>query len=69
MNIHQSFATPPPAKPRVSGDRGALPFPVSASVAHLKVKGTARVASLAIKSSTKDQTTRIFRSERSLGHI
>jgi ATP-binding cassette, subfamily B, heavy metal transporter len=24
MNIHQSFATPPPAKPRVSGDRGAL---------------------------------------------
>ena len=24
MNIHQSFAAPPPAKPRVSGDRGAL---------------------------------------------
>src|SRR5215469_5368227 len=24
MNIHQSFATPPPAKPWVSGDRGAL---------------------------------------------
>jgi len=24
MNIHKSFAAPPPAKPRVSGDRGAL---------------------------------------------
>ena len=43
--------------------------PVRASVAHLKVKGTARVASLATSSSTIDQTTRIFRSARSPGQI
>ena len=51
------------------GSRGALPSPVNASVAHLKVNGTARVASFAISSSTTDQTTRIFRSARSLGQM
>jgi hypothetical protein len=48
---------------------GALSAPVSASIAHLKVNGTVRVATLAIKSSTTDQTTRIFRSARSPGQI
>ena len=48
---------------------GAVPFPLSASVAHLKVKGTVSVASFAIKSSTTDHSTRIFRSARSLGQI
>jgi hypothetical protein len=43
--------------------------PVSASIVHLKVKGTDRVASLAISSSTIDQTTRIFRSARSCGQM
>src|SRR6266436_6887584 len=51
------------------GSTGALPWPVSASVAHLKVNGTAKVASFAIKSRTTDQTTRIFRSARSVGQI
>ena len=48
---------------------GALRVPLSASIAHLKVKGTASVASFAISSSTTDQTTRIFRSARSPGQI
>jgi hypothetical protein len=43
--------------------------PVSASVAHLKVNGTASVASLATSSSTNDHTTRIFRSARSPGQM
>ena len=54
---------------QLSGATGALPWPDSASVAHLKVKGTASVATLAISSSTTDQTTRIFRSARSPGQI
>src|SRR5271169_3612132 len=48
---------------------GAVLAPVRASIAHLKVNGTASVAILAIKSSTTDQTTRIFRSTRSPGQI
>ena len=48
---------------------GAVSAPVSASIAHLKVNGTASVASLAISSSTIDQTTRILRSARSPGQI
>src|ERR1700748_29962 len=48
---------------------GALSAPVSASVAHLKVNGTTMVATLAISSSTTDQTTRIFRSARSPGKM
>src|SRR3954454_18670505 len=48
---------------------GAVPVPVSASIAHLKVNGTASVASLATSSSTTDHTTRIFRSTRSPGQI
>ena len=48
---------------------GALGVPVSASIAHLKVNGTDSVASLAISSSTIDQTTRIFRSARSPGQM
>src|SRR5271154_5765203 len=48
---------------------GALSAPVKASVAHLKVKGTASVASLATSSNTTDQTTRIFRSARSPGQM
>src|SRR5690242_20770627 len=48
---------------------GALLVPVSASIAHLKVNGTVSVATLAISSSTIDQTTRILRSARSLGQI
>jgi len=41
------------------GCTGALPAPVRASIAHLKVNGTESVASFAISSSTIDQTTRI----------
>ena len=48
---------------------GALPWPASASVAHLKVKGTAMVASLAASSSTMAPITRSFRSRRSDGQI
>src|SRR5450631_2731864 len=48
---------------------GAVSAPVSASIAHLKVNGTDRVASLATSSSTIDQTTRILRSTRSPGQI
>src|ERR1700758_5339673 len=51
------------------GSSGALPLPVSASVAHLNVNGTASVASFAASSSTTDQTTRIFRSTRSPGQM
>src|ERR1700722_1917321 len=48
---------------------GAVSAPVRASIAHLKVNGTDKVASLATSNSTTDQTTRIFRSARSLGQI
>ena len=48
---------------------GALGWPASASVAHLKVKGTAMVATLAISSRTVAHSTRIFRSARSDGQI
>ena len=48
---------------------GALPWPASASVAHLKVNGTAMVASLAASSSTMAANTRSFRSRRSDGQI
>src|SRR6202012_982863 len=51
------------------GCTGAVSAPVSASIAHLKVNGTASVATLAISSSTTDQTTRILRSARSFGQI
>src|SRR6202023_2490862 len=51
------------------GCTGAVSAPVRASIAHLKVKGTAKVATLAISSSTTDQTTRILRSARSPGQI
>src|ERR1700704_4315697 len=48
---------------------GALSAPVSASIAHVNVNGTDSVASLAISSSTIDQTTRILRSTRSPGQM
>src|SRR3982074_2292660 len=48
---------------------GAVSAPVRASIAHLKVKGTASVATLATSSSTIDQTTRILRSTRSPGQM
>jgi hypothetical protein len=48
---------------------GAVSAPVRASIAHLKVKGTASVATLATSKSTIDQTTRIFRSARSPGQM
>src|ERR1700720_3919647 len=48
---------------------GAESAPVNASIAHLKVKGTASVATLATSSRTTDQTTRILRSARSPGQI
>src|SRR5216684_2393940 len=48
---------------------GAVSAPVRASIAHLNVNGTDRVASLATKSRTTDQTTRILRSTRSPGQI
>src|SRR6266566_9952637 len=48
---------------------GAVPAPVKASIAHLKVNGTESVASLATSSSTIDQTTRILRSTRSPGQM
>src|ERR1700688_3113626 len=47
------------------GAAGAVSAPVNASIAHLKVKGTASVATLATSSRTTDQTTRILRSARS----
>src|SRR5436309_962379 len=48
---------------------GALPWPASASVAHLKVKGTAIVASFANSSSTMAAITRSLRSARSAGQM
>src|ERR1043166_7925651 len=51
------------------GATGALPWPTSASVAHLKVKGTAMVASLARNSSTVAAKTRHLRSRRSDGQM
>src|SRR6266481_4082402 len=48
---------------------GAVSAPVNASIAHLNVKGTASVATLATSSRTTDQTTRILRSARSPGQI
>ena len=51
------------------GATGAVPCPVSASTAHLKVKGTAMVASFASSSSTIAISTRTFRSRRSDGQI
>src|SRR6202166_5246874 len=51
------------------GAAGAVSAPVNASIAHLKVKGTASVATLATSSRTTDQTTRILRSARSPGQI
>ena len=52
-----------------SGRTGAEPSPVSASVAHLKVKGTEMVASLATRRSPMESVTRAFRSGRSAGQI
>src|SRR5437667_2229610 len=51
------------------GATGALPCPANASVAHLKVKGTAMVASLAASSSTIAAATRSLRSRRSAGQM
>src|SRR5665811_901176 len=48
---------------------GAVSAPVRASIAHLNVNGTDKVASLATSSSTIDQTTRILRSTRSPGQM
>ena len=48
---------------------GAVPWPASASVAHLKVNGTAIVANLARNRSTVAKTTRDLRSGRSAGQI
>jgi hypothetical protein len=48
---------------------GALSAPVNASTAHLNENGTAKVVTLAISSSTTDQTTRILRSARSPGQM
>ena len=51
------------------GCTGAVSAPVSASIAHLNVKGTESVASLATSSNSIDQTTRILRSMRSPGQM
>src|ERR1051325_7252157 len=48
---------------------GAEPLPANASVAHLKVKGTAMVASLAASSSAMAPSTRSLRSLRSAGQM
>ncbi len=48
---------------------GAVSCPVSASTAHLNVKGTAMVASFATSRSSIAISTRIFRSRRSDGQI
>src|SRR3984885_11117665 len=53
----------------LSGPSGAVPWPANASVAHLKVNGTATVASLAAKRSTVVKITRFFRSRRSAGQM
>ena len=51
------------------GPIGAVPWPASASVAHLKVNGTVTVASLAAKTSAVANSTRAFKSARSDGQI
>src|SRR5215469_3312267 len=51
------------------GPIGAVPWPASASVAHLKVNGTAMVASFAAKISTVANSTRALRSALSAGQI
>ena len=51
------------------GATGAVPWPASASVAHLKVNGTATVASLPMKISSPANATRALRSRRSLGQM
>src|SRR5437588_12408740 len=48
---------------------GAVPSPVSASVAHLKVNGTAMVANFASSRSIIATRIRSLRSRRSEGHI
>src|SRR6516165_9832271 len=58
-----------PQSSHAPGIAGARPSPVSASVAHLNVKGTAMVASLASRSRTIESATRCFRSRRSAGQI
>src|SRR3954454_8080707 len=54
---------------QLEGWTGALSAPVRASIAHLNVKGTESVASLATSSNSIDQTTRILRSMRSPGQM
>src|SRR3954451_12761477 len=51
------------------GAAGAVPSPVSASVAHLKVNGTAMVANFASSSSIIATRIRSLRSRRSEGQI
>ena len=51
------------------GCTGAVSAPVRASVAHLKLNGTASVTSLARTRSTMAHATRSFRSVRSPGQI
>src|ERR1700712_529026 len=48
---------------------GAVSAPVRASIAHLNVKGTDSVVTLASSNSTIDQATRILRSARSPGQM
>ena len=57
-----------PQSSHEDGATGAVPSPVRASVAHLKVKGTAMVASLANR-RTIDRATRSFRSPRSAAQM
>src|SRR5258708_14737944 len=52
-----------------AGPTGALPCPVSASVAHLNVNGTATVAILATSRSPIVTQTRSLRSRRSDGQM
>src|ERR1700726_4733919 len=54
---------------QLDGAAGAGSPPVNPAIAHLKVKGTASVATLATSSRTTAQTTRILRSARSPGQI
>src|SRR5271163_1252441 len=51
----------------LSAPTGAVPWPASASVAHLKVNGSVTVASLAMKINTIANSTRALRSRRSAG--
>ena len=70
-----TMRTPPYAAVIVSGTAITQPqagwsgLSTSASVAHLKVKGTAMVASLAASSSPSANSTRALRSARSEGHM